>query len=715
MSGTPASASGERAWRRWSAPILLGALALRLLWPLADPPARLSWSNGIYTDPATMVHAARNAALFGEWIRDYNRDLFVFPLANLLTFLVYSVFGPGRLPAQVLSAILGTITVGAVGWALRRAAGPRAAVIGVLIGAVSFWQLQFSRIPVGENAAVALMALAGVAVLGRKKRALFLAGLLSSAAVLFGKYHAIGLLPALALLVTLRSRSVRAPAILASGGVVALAAWVVAIWLPQHEHIAGHVARQSTGLHGPMPFAESIREGLGEFLNTLRRAWLFYRMPVEATLGGLFAFWTLGNTAARRRRTEDGTALFAFWFLGMWFYYALLPYKAPRYFVLLTPALVGAAAIQIEIMLRSRDIRLRAPSTWDTLAPLALWIYCFSFGMLDTLKHYASMSLEYLTIPPSRITQEVFQSVVGVFQRIDTFHQGLAWAGGISIVLFLLALWSPEILTRVLRRSDRVPGRVLNRAARVAVGLAVAVGLGQYAWWATHRTTFIHDVMETMPAMIGDDAVVLGPMAPLLFQDTKCQILPYFGPMGERGMLSRHGVTHVLVCGSGDERNLDDRYPRLRDELAMVQSWPVSTLFSSTLALYRLPAAVEGVPIHDYRPTLFEEGAAAVVAEKWDAALEKFAQYRASGGEDLPEIFAMKAICLWNLGDLDKAGELLEEAIRLRPKDPLGYQNLGALALKRGDRSRALELWMSALRLDRENKDLQEKVVELSR
>ena len=53
---------------------ILVALALRIAWPLADPATRFSWSNGIYTDPPTMVHAARNAVLFGQWVLDYNRD-----------------------------------------------------------------------------------------------------------------------------------------------------------------------------------------------------------------------------------------------------------------------------------------------------------------------------------------------------------------------------------------------------------------------------------------------------------------------------------------------------------------------------------------------------------------------------------------------------------------------------------------------------------------
>ena len=35
------------------------------MWPLADPPERLSWSSGIFTDPPGNTIAARNAIVFG--------------------------------------------------------------------------------------------------------------------------------------------------------------------------------------------------------------------------------------------------------------------------------------------------------------------------------------------------------------------------------------------------------------------------------------------------------------------------------------------------------------------------------------------------------------------------------------------------------------------------------------------------------------------------
>ena len=98
-----------------------------------------------------MVHAARNAALFGEWTLDYNRDLYVFPLMNLLTWVSYLVAGgPGRLPTIVLAALAGAGTVAVVAWGVRRSHGDRAGLMAAWIGAVAHFPVMFSRVPVAE-------------------------------------------------------------------------------------------------------------------------------------------------------------------------------------------------------------------------------------------------------------------------------------------------------------------------------------------------------------------------------------------------------------------------------------------------------------------------------------------------------------------------------------------------------------------------------------
>jgi hypothetical protein len=710
--------TGSSSWLRAALPLtVLLALLLRIVWPLSDPTLRFSWSNGIYTDPATMVHAARNAVLFDGWILDYNRDLYVYPLMNALTWILYVPFGPGRFPTLILSAFAGAATVATLAWGLRRSAGPRAALIGAVLAATCHWLAMFSRIPISENVVGFLLTLSCVAVMGRSARSQAVAGALGVGATLFGKYHAAGFLPGLLAFVALRERSVKGVLPLLGGGTAIFLLWVAGIFLPHSSDILGHVERQSTGLHGDLPFAISLAEGLGEIFNTLRRSWMFYRMPVCGILGSLFAMWVIGNGSARKLRIRDGTAIYAFWFLGMWAYYSVLPYKAPRYYVLLAPPLVAGCAVFLsDLFSREGGLRLRPPNRWDEHLPLLVWLYALAFGAIDAIKHYASMSLDYLTLPPPRISGQAFEMIVGFFKNNDTFYQNLAWAGVIALVAYLLILWHPEILrpfgvTRALRVSS--PGTRGLGVAAISISLAFAAW--QYGWWVAHRTTFLEDVKSSLPAMIGEDAVLIGPMAPLLTQDTRLKCLPYFGPPRERGLLEKYGVTHLVVCGKGDEDLIEKRYPGLFEQTTRVQTWPVKTLFAGTLELRRVPNAVDGVPIHDYRPTAYEEGSLSASQERWREALDRFEEFRGAGGPPIPELLSLEAVCWFKLDSYDQSEELLREAIRRRPMDPLNYQNLGVLALKVGDRSRAFDNFMKALRLDPKNGELENMVRELAR
>ncbi|MCA9751391.1 MAG: tetratricopeptide repeat protein [Gemmatimonadetes bacterium] len=715
MSGAPDGTTSHR--RRATSLIALAVLvgfALRLAWPSSDPPARFSWSNGVYTDPAVMVHAARNAVLFDDWSLDYNRDLYVFPLMNGLTWIAYSIAGgPGRVATLVLAALAGAATVLAVAWGVRRVAGDRAGVTAAWLGAVAHFAVMFARVPIAENVAVMMLAWAAVAALATHPAALATSGALAVAATLFGKYHAVGWLPGLLAFVLLRHRDRRLFAFL-GGGTVVFLAWLGFLFLPHRADILTHVAQQSVGNHGPIPLATSLLEGLGEFFNSVRRSWMFYRMPVIGTLGGLFVFWTVGNSSARTSRVRSGAAVWAFVFASQWLYYGVLSYKAPRYYVLLWPSLVAGTAFVIESLRTREPFRWRAPTRLDEHLPLAAWLFAFCFTSIDAIKHWASIALENLQRPPAKLSPATFDAVLDLFGHVDTFRQGLFWGGVFAILGYLLVLWHPEIVARVLKREE-IPAPALRRFASGAFVLALAIGGVQWMFWAAHRTTYLEDVKSSLPAMIGPDAVVLGPLAPVLTQDTRLHCLPYYGPPGEKGLLEKYGVTHVTIGGKGDREVLESRYPGIVDSSTTVQVWPLKTLFANTLELKRLPGAWRGVPLHRYGETTFEHAADAAQTGQWEAALRLFDRFRSEGGADLPEVLSLEGVCWFKLEAYDEARKRLEEAIRRRPEDPLNYRNLAILELKLGDRAAALANLRTALRIDDSDESLVNMVRELSR
>ena len=73
--------------------LLLMGLGLRIIDLDADPPGSISWSEGPFTDGAVVVHNARNKTLFDEWIVDYCKDLYLFPLSNVVAYATFEVAG----------------------------------------------------------------------------------------------------------------------------------------------------------------------------------------------------------------------------------------------------------------------------------------------------------------------------------------------------------------------------------------------------------------------------------------------------------------------------------------------------------------------------------------------------------------------------------------------------------------------------------------------
>ncbi|NNE10003.1 MAG: hypothetical protein HKN20_15690 [Gemmatimonadetes bacterium] len=185
--------------------ILLAGWAMRAVHLDADPPEKLSWSQGPYTDGALVVHNARNDALFGSWIRDHANDIYFYPLTNLAARAVFAVAGVGRGQAAFANTVFGVLSILLFGVAIMRACGRAPAVLFTLFAAFHYYLVMYDRLAIAEPA---MIFLAGLAVFafqsiaigrggGRARAGGFAlaapvaAGFFAAAAVLIGKAHAL--------------------------------------------------------------------------------------------------------------------------------------------------------------------------------------------------------------------------------------------------------------------------------------------------------------------------------------------------------------------------------------------------------------------------------------------------------------------------------------------------------------------------------------------
>lgn len=150
--------------RFWSGlvAILLVALALRTLFPAADPPWR-STVGVVWHDEGAWVHNARNKALFGAWRQDEWNPVFIAPVFTALEYASFRAFGVGVRQARLVSEVAGLLSVLLLALGVRRVAArmsgssegaARAGLIAGALLATNYVYVMYNRAAIME----ALMA-----------------------------------------------------------------------------------------------------------------------------------------------------------------------------------------------------------------------------------------------------------------------------------------------------------------------------------------------------------------------------------------------------------------------------------------------------------------------------------------------------------------------------------------------------------------------------
>ncbi len=350
--------------------LLLLALCLlvRVVALNADPPPWLSWSMALDTDEGFYTLDARHEVLFGTPAPGDFHDRLLSPLLSVLQQSVFSIFGPGLIPARLLSVTFGLLTVAVFWLGLRFAYDDTTASWGALLLGLSPPVALYSRLALQETPTAFWLVLAftlwavGRRATGQQQPALLLlSGIALAAAVMF-KALALLALPAFLLawnspspdlpqdfppqapLPFRRGRGGRRPGWGLLGFVLAVGLYVLLWTLPHHAELARMSAFYWHTQYAPHSWHRlmfNIRQGLiGRERGLL--PYLLILMPVPCLLA-------LGSI---RRHTHPappllgvGAAVFVVWLLCGVLFCLLSSYAPDRYYVLFYPALAGLAAL----------------------------------------------------------------------------------------------------------------------------------------------------------------------------------------------------------------------------------------------------------------------------------------------------------------------------------------------------------------------------------
>jgi hypothetical protein len=672
------------------------ALALRIAWPLADPPPTMSWSTGAYTDPASNALAARYEVERQEAAIEVP-ERFIYPALHSLARVAYQTLGVRRLSTVTLAALLGTATVALLALAVRRGPGPHAAILVAVLGATNSWLAPNTRVLTAEGVALVLLAIACFFAMSRRAVAWLAAGAFAAAAGFLGKYQALAFLPALFLFLGMRI-GWRAAGIAFLGAFAVGAAWTLAIFLPHRAEIIAWIRQSSVG------FAESSRvgilpqHGLLAPFKALKDSWLSLRAPIVTIAGCWFILRTLGTPGLLRGRIQDGSALFVFWAVLMSLGISLFSYAAPRYFMLVAAPLVACVAGQIEF-LRTPPAHPRQPMR---SVALFLFFWIASFVVLHWLVRVQStlrthFYLEEWVRDPTSIP--LLFTLPEAIQDLDRH---------VVVALILGALATSFVLIRRRRNRKAAASPTLHRAKRLAPALFVAVvGFDSAVWgmWASQRTWTIELAKTSLREILPSDAVILGAFAPLLTEGSSMVAVPHFGQLQEADLMREPRPTHLLLYG-GDAANLQASNPILPERSVPVARWSIRTAWARDLVLFRLLPMREDPP---YQLSLYERAIEQLLVGATAEATALAAEYRNRHGETLTQI-QLEASCNFHDEASPKAETLFRRATELNPVDPIPYRNLGWIALRRGDEAEARALMMKALEIDPSDPEMMDLV-----
>jgi 4-amino-4-deoxy-L-arabinose transferase-like glycosyltransferase len=469
----------------WSlAGIAAVALALRLVFPTADPP----WETTVgivWHDEGAWVHNARNMALFGSWATDAWNPMFIAPVFTLLEYLSFAAFGVGVWQARLVSELTGFASVVLLGLGVRRAAGRDAGLIAAALAATNYVYVMWNRAALMEASMVAFIVASWYCYVraqdqprwGLAAAACALLAYFTKAAAIFF-VAALGLDAVLALAGSIafgsaRPRTERAAAAMTLGGLagfgaLALAAFVLPNWADYHFY-----NWQMSVTRKPSYDLRSLRD---------RVTWLpivhdiFTRMWFTVVVGVL----ALAGVAARWRSAAAGERLLAWWVILGALELILHDVGNERRFIFFIPALVGLTAIVL-----GRDRRL-LPEAVLQLSPAA-------------------------RIIAAPVVLYAVYIVCGSIVRLAYLYQpgpGVRWSAAVALAVTIFTFVTWPRVPRLFAGAPMRAAPVLLLTAIVAAGQ-----LAQFAQWARGRTYKNYAASVELGKILAPGTLVHGKLA----------------------------------------------------------------------------------------------------------------------------------------------------------------------------------------------------------
>lgn len=512
--------------------LIFTGIVLRIAFPLADPPAQLSWSGGYFADEGFWVHDARNIMLTDSLGGDEWHNRLVSPISHLLSLTAFHLFPPSLFAVRMIAQSLSLCSVVLLWVCVRKESW---GLLATCLFSTSSLLIAYQRIAILETQVIPVL-LSGFLVwqiANRKNIPIldYFVGVTASLGYLTKGTQ--WFFPFVVLIATALSSGSARPKIrrilwqisgLFSAG---LAYWFL-VFSPFQTSILQYQSFYKSQ-HG-----ESILDLVKNFAS---QPFFFYYNRIPLILS---VFWlaiielslSIASKKSNWYKIPDSIRFCFIW--AIWGLLSLSPlgYRPLRYYIPVLIPMVCIAAWRIHstfveadvIALRSKKRRRVIMGVWMSLPILA--------GIFPFIDHlfFQDQILRLFSIP----------------------GYSIAWS---SLSIGLGCLFSFVGLSR--------PGTRTKLVLAICVTSVISADLFQSVYWHRHRQYSIVTSARDLATVLPPGSVVAGQWAPELCLESTFIAIPIWkGFVNWNEPFEKYGITHILSW----------EYP-LGNELVLQRQW----------------------------------------------------------------------------------------------------------------------------------------------
>ncbi len=618
---------------------------LRLSDIECDPPLYFTgYGQSLSTDAHHYSYFARNKILFDRWeLFDSARwRVFEVTLVSGLSYLLFSLFGVSRQIANSPGLIFSLLSIFLFVFTLKDFLNRKAIILLLFLLLFNKTLFVFGRLPYTENGMIFLMVLIFYLFV-RFRQNLYgqiLLGLFSVLAAVAGKIFGILILAPILLTIWFEAgekRNISAIVIL-STSIITAAIWFVAAYGTEIGLLLNYYQSQTVGIYGgPEAFESPIRfvEKLISFGNDAR---FYYNAPAVG-LAGILGFLIFLHKSSRKMVMEN----IPFLFMIIWFtvgQLAFMPenYRPLRYIYMLYFPLGGIAAYGLTLF--DKDLKLKSAKSrlFYIVLFFVLWIFIDQlFFNVFYINEFARMNglLVWYSLPP-------------------------------ALILTYLE-WKTGWLLYISRR------KVLYSSLIIICLFNIYNCSSEYIKWQQWKSFNIQEAAEDMGRILGDKAVICGPIAPTLLLENKLKGMIYAVGITDKDseFFKKYPVTHFVADVRGSSQ-ITEKYPELINAAIVAEYW----IRDSKIALVRISGLTGNIEAAGYQLTDFEIGRLYAERKIYDSALIYIERF-ASKYPDNKSALLMLGNLYPILGQVDFGRTAYEQATKMYPRDFSVHKALG--------------------------------------